>query len=279
MSTREGVLAQQRRWANEHQKIADERGYLRSYGANLWRPLSAVAMRCYGGGSGGELRPGRSRPAKMSALHSSSALVANVFDYWSERDAAPLLEALGAGAADETPQFEVTFPTGLEGNPPNLDVAVRLRTGDTLAIESKFCEWMTPKSSSKPPFKDKYFSPIANLWWRAGLPHCQQLADDMQSGALQFMHLDAPQLLKHALGLGTNLKQRFALWYLWYDWPSRESEKHRRELELFAARVGGELRFRALTYLELFHALRQRCRGDHSSYAEYLQDRYFRNPV
>lgn len=271
------MLADQRRWAIEQQITFDERGYLQSYHANLWRPLSAVAVRCYDRGSGSELRPGKARRAKMSALHSSSALVANVFDYWSERDAAPLLEALGVGAAEEAPCFEAQFPTGLEGNPPNLDVAVRLRSGETLAIESKFCEWLAPKSSSKPPFKDKYFSPTADLWERAGLPHCQQLANDMQFKPERFRHLDAPQLLKHALGLATNLKQQFALWYLWYDWPSRESEKHGREVEVFAARVGRELRFRALTYQELFRGLRQRCRGEHTAYAGYLQGRYFRD--
>src|SRR5690349_3745831 len=140
MSTRDALLANQRRWAIEQTLTIDERGYLSSYGANLWRPLSATAMRCYDRGSGSELRPGTSHPAKMSALHSSSALVANVFDYWSERDAAPLLEALGGGAADESLRFEAQFPTGLDGIPPNLDIVVRLRSGDTLAIESKFCE-------------------------------------------------------------------------------------------------------------------------------------------
>lgn len=275
MSTRDALLASQRRWANANRLTVDERGYLPSYGANLWRPLSATALGCYHCGSGSELRAGKSRPAKMSALHSSSALVANVFDYWCGRDAAPLYEVLGLGVAEEHPRFEAQFPTGLDGNPPNLDVAVRLRSGITLAIESKFCEWLTPKSAAKLPFKEKYFSPVPNLWARAGLPHSQRLAGAIQAKAEQFRHLDAPQLLKHALGLGTNLKDQFVLWYLWYDWPSPESEKHRAEIERFASQTGGELRFRAFTYQEFFRALTQRCGGEHADYLEYLRGRYF----
>src|SRR5688572_10042444 len=101
-----------------------KRAYLPSYRTNLWRPLSATAMGCYDRGSGSELKPGKSRRAKMSALHSSSALVANVFDYWCERDATPLLAALDVGEAENPFRFEAQFPTGLEGNPPNLDVAI-----------------------------------------------------------------------------------------------------------------------------------------------------------
>lgn len=277
MAMRDELLANQRRWAEANELTTDPRGYLPSYSANLWRPLSTVAMRCYDRGSGSELRPGRTRQAKMCALHSSSALVANVFDYWSERDARPLFQALGADEPDESIQFEVQFPTGLAGEPPNLDIAVRLRSGTTLAIESKFCEWLTPKSGSKPPFKDKYFAPVADRWSRACLPNCQQLANEMQARTERFAHLDAPQLLKHALGLGTTLKGQFALWYLWYDSCSPEADRHRHEIDRFAARVGDELRFRALTYQELFEALSQRCGAESSAYLAYLRGRYFQN--
>jgi hypothetical protein len=213
----------------------------------------------------------------MSALHSSSALVANVFDYWCERDAEPLLDALGAGEAEKPLRFEAQFPTGLDGKPPNLDIAIHLRSGLTLGIESKFCEWLKPKSSSRPPFKEKYFSPVPEIWSRANLPHCQHLANEIQRRAQRFAHLDVPQLLKHALGLATKLRDQFALWYLWYDWPSPESEKHHAEIERFTSEVSAELRFRALTYQELFRRMGPRCDGDHAAYAAYLRSRYFEN--
>jgi hypothetical protein len=213
----------------------------------------------------------------MSALHSSSALAVNVFDYWCERDSRPMSEALGVEPAIEPPRFEAQFPTGLEGNPPNLDIAVRLKSGVTLAIESKFCEWIAPKSASKAPFKDKYFSPVTDLWRRVGLPECQGLATDIHTKTLRFLHLDAPQLLKHALGLATSLKDKFSLFYLYYDWPSPESGIHLTEIGRFASRVGHELRFRAMTYQQLFARLSERCSSSDADYSAYLRARYFAN--
>lgn len=151
-STKEELLTRQRAWATNAGMAVDTRGYLPSYTANLRKPLSLAAKASFDIGSGSELRDGKTRPAKMRALHSSSALVVNVFDYWCERDTSPLMEALEVGAATEPPHFEAQFPTGLQGVPPNLDVAICLRSGITLAIESKFCEWLTPKSLAKPSF-------------------------------------------------------------------------------------------------------------------------------
>ena len=75
----------------------------------------------------------------MRALHSSSALAANLFDYWTERDKSPLLAALGVDAKGETSlDFEARFPTGLGGTPPHLDVAMRRSTGSVVAVEAKF---------------------------------------------------------------------------------------------------------------------------------------------
>jgi hypothetical protein len=189
-----------------------------------------------------------------------------------------LLKALDLGATNEPPQFEAQFPTGLEGNPPNLDVTIRLVTGSTFAIESKYCEWLTPKPASKPPFKAKYFSPLSDLWRRAGLPQCQTLAEDVQGKAERFVYLDVPQLLKHALGLATNLQKRFSLCYLCYDWPSRESEAHHSEVVRFSARVGRELNFRAITYQTLFRRLSEVCDQGDAQYIRYLRTRYFTDP-
>ena len=75
----------------------------------------------------------------MRALHSSSALAANLFDYWTERDKSPLLAALGVDAKGETSlDFEARFPTGLGGTPPHFDMAMRRSTGFVVAVEAKF---------------------------------------------------------------------------------------------------------------------------------------------
>lgn len=277
MSTRDTLLEHQLRWAEAANIAVDARGYVGSVDANLWRPLSRTAMRSFELGSGSELKDTKARPAKMRALHSSSALAVNVFDYWCERNATPLLSALDVGPAIEPPRFEAQYPTGLKGNPPNLDIAIRLKSGVTLAVESKFCEWLTPKPPAKRPFKEKYFAPIPDLWARVGLPCCQSLANDIRDQIERFLYLDAPQLLKHALGLATQLGNQFSLCYLYYDWPSAESEVHRTEVARFVSRVGTELRFRTTTYQMLFRRLMTCGVPIDPGYTEYLQNRYFKD--
>jgi hypothetical protein len=273
--TRNALLSVQRRWAAANNIAADARGYVSTYVENLQQPLSAVALDCLTRGSGSELRDGKRRPAKIRALHSSAALAVNVFDYWGDRDCAPLMQALGAGPAKDRPRFEVQYPTGLEGEPPNLDVVIELSSGMTLAIESKFCEWVTPRPLAKAPFKDKYFFPDPGLWSRYGLPECQKLAREMHCNVERFQHLDAPQLLKHALGLAKTLGTHFCLWYLYYDWPCPEADGHSKDIARFEARVGDELKFHPLTYQELFARLREGCGEGDAEYLKYLYKRYF----
>jgi hypothetical protein len=105
------------------------------------------------------------------------------------------------------------------------------------------------------------------------LPHCQVLAEDIRRKREHFSYLDAPQLLKHALGLATQLGLRFDLLYLYFDWPGSESVKHQAEVARFSERVGTDLRFKSLTYQDLFlrleigerfrgaNALRCKCRA------------------
>src|SRR5260370_7370636 len=78
----------------------------------------------------------------MRAHHTSSELALNVLDYWTSRDPAPLGGALELGSEVLALRFEAQFPTGLDGNPPNLDLAVVLANGTTVGVESKFTEWL-----------------------------------------------------------------------------------------------------------------------------------------
>jgi len=122
MSPAQAVRQAQRAWVQAQGISLDPRGYVRNLESNLRKPLSAHAWSGFSGGSGSELA------SHMRAPHSSSALVANVFDNWTERDKAPLLSALGVEGDGPAVQldFEAQFPTGLGGTPPNLDVAIRL---------------------------------------------------------------------------------------------------------------------------------------------------------
>jgi hypothetical protein len=277
MSSKTKLLEQQRMWATSVGANIDTRGYLSSVAENLYQPLSARAFRDFSQGSGSELTDTLSRPAKMKALHSSAALAVNVFDYWTDRNTDPIFAALELDPSAESIAFEAQFPTGLEGKPPNLDLGIRYRNGLVIGVESKFSEWLTPKAPGKAPFKPKYFPESTELWSSRGLAACQTLAREMHEGTARFRYLDAPQLLKHALGLATQHPGSFELYYVYFDWPGPESTVHRSEIEGFESLVRRDFRFHVSTYQELFARLVRATGTEHASYIRYLHERYFPN--
>jgi hypothetical protein len=274
MRPKQQLLNQQRLWARGRGLALDTKGYLESVDANLLQPLTEKTKRSFENGSGSELQDTPSRPAKMKALHSSSALAVNVFDYWVGKDTSALMSALGLGSGQVTITFEEQFPTGLKGSPPNLDVALESSNGHIVGVESKFSEWLTPKSRSKGPFKSKYFQGSIGLWESKGLSKTQKLAEAINCREEVFRYLDAPQLLKHVLGMATRLGSQFSLYYIYFDQQGPESDVHRREIERFDSLVGEEVRFKARSYQELFSTLRV-LGFDDEYYMTYLRDRYF----
>ena len=288
LSPRKDLERQQRRWADSAGIDYDARGFVHDFDANLRVPLAAATRAAFARGT--ELAPRKSQPARFGALYSSAALVANVFDHWSARDAAPLVAARRLGAERVRLAFEEPLATGVEGDPPLSDVVLRCESGRVVAIESKFGEWLVRRTSNRLDLKPKYFAGGRAIWREAGLPRCQQLADDLRAGRERFKHLHVAQLLKHALGLAREIRfgegvagdageasarTTHELRYLYYEWPSGPADTHRGELERFAERVGVEIRFSALTYQDLYRALEADARVDRA-YLEYLRARYFR---
>jgi restriction endonuclease-like protein len=282
LSPRKDLERQQRRWADSAGIDYDARGFVRDPDANLRVPLVASTRAAFVCGT--ELTPRKNEPARFSALHSSAALVANVFDHWSARDAAPLGAALGVGGERLRLAFEEPLATGVEGDPPLSDVVLRCESGRVIAIESKFGEWLVRRSSNRLDLKPKYFSGGRAIWEAAGLPRCQRLAEDLRAGRERFKHLHVAQLLKHALGLerASHDLEHVAgdvereLRYLYYEWPRGPAEAHRAELARFAEIVGAEIRFSVSTYQGLYRALDADPRVDRA-YLEYLGARYFRD--
>jgi len=263
------VIEQQTRWARS-KGFEPKNAYLMSLADNLRQQLSTGALTDFERGSGGELRQRGIRPPKMHALRSSAALSVNVFDYWRSRDPAPLQYAFKLRDRITRVSFEEHFPTGLKGNPPNVDVLLTLEGNRYVAIESKFTEWLTPRERILQP---KYFPSDEDLWTLQKLPNCQALAIGCQELA-PFKFLDVPQLLKHALGLARKKVGTHELYYIYFDWKCPEGEMHRAELARFASLVGEEIRFRALTYQELFKRLAHTVRPDDAGYVNYLTARY-----
>ncbi len=290
MNAEQEIKDAQKEWAGSNGITFDSRGYVCDLRDNLWRPLTNHALEGFRRGSGSELAQ------KMRALHSSSALVANFFDYWTDRDKAPLLSALGIGAGgaaslDFEKQFDTPFSERGQGNPPNLDFAIEWDSHFNTAAESKFTEWTrkrTKPTVNSKNFAEKYFGHSPGLWDQNRLPHCQEFAEEvragLQRGEYLFRFLDVEQLLKHALGLATQCgKGNFSLYYLYYDWQGesqearKRSKAHKREIKRFADRVGEKIRFKALTYQEVYKRLRasEPADSEHADYLNYLCERYF----
>jgi hypothetical protein len=268
-------LRAQRRWADAHGVRYDARGCVRDLADNLRSPLTGTALDEMQRGS--ELTPGTTRPARLYSLGSSAALVLNVFGHWRDRDTTSLMKALGVaehGAAQV--RFEEPLPTGLPGDAPLADVMLERPDGGCVAIESKYAEWLVRRPRHKSVFKDKYFPTGAGdgVWTTAGLPRCQALAEDLQSGRERLKFYHAAQLLKHALGLAKSGRPASVLVYLYYDWPMREAVTHRNEIDRVAARLVPEIDLRVLTYQAFFRSLRDAPDLD-AAYVHYLAQRYF----
>lgn len=275
MSKKSEILRIQRVWATSVGLESDEKGYLPTYEANLFQSMNPETKSSFDQGSGAELVDTPRYPAKMRALHSSSALAVNFFDSWVANSNGPLLEAFGIqGPGGCRIRFEAQYPTGLPGNPPNLDVTLGLPDGEVIGIESKFTEWLSPKPKSKIPFKEKYFPEGSGVWSLVSLPKCQALAEQMRDGAIAFRYLDVAQLLKHALGLATGVGTHFRLFYTFFDANCPEGEVHRREIQEFALAVGTELKFQAISYQSLLAQFEHSASGS-EAYRQYLKSRYF----
>ena len=132
------------------------------------------------GGDGDELSDKNGRPAKFCAAYSSSALAVNAFGPF--RRFPERLSLLGFSGFNEA-QFECKCPTGLHGNPPNLDFLVR-NEDLVVGIESKFLEPLFTKTAN---FKDSYEALVAeeadSKWNRA--------YQELKSEPGRFLHLDA----------------------------------------------------------------------------------------
>lgn len=273
--TYKSIEAQQRAWADRQGTNHDQDGYTLRLNDNLYCPLSPATLAEFKHGGGDELGNGENR-GKMQALHSSSALVVNVFEYWRQLGKVDTVaRACGAPREMTELRFERTYPIPVRGIPPHLDIEFSSPKLNTVfVIESKFTE--PYHRHTKRSIKEKYFSK-PGLWSR--LPRCEKLAQrirEEEQGKTSFIHLDTPQLLKHILGLTWSKSgpQCFEILYLWYEFPSPEAERHRNEIREFKECVGDEVRFRDLTYQELFENIKQSPLAD-ENYLNYLSKRYF----
>lgn len=233
-------------------------------------------MNEFGAGKGNELTIENGR-CKMQALHSSSALVYNVFEYWRERNISFIATACGASEGMTEIRFERTHAIFRGGTPPHLDIEFCGESMIPLAIESKFTEPFGRKT--KYDISDAYFR-YPEIWKE--LPECRELLKGIYSEKKSgFTYLDAPQLIKHILGLNKRFGSKsYKLLYLWYYVPSEEANTHKKEIARFSQIVRDEVDFQNLTYQELFERIKRypNVSGNYMKYIEYIEyigGRYF----
>jgi len=163
-ATLEHIQKRQRQWADGRGiQYNQANGPVLNLADNLFSALNPATASEFKAADGSELGTAGSA-TKMSSLHSSSALVCNVFDYWRGRELAPLLRACGIQDSLDDLRFEQRFPTGLRGKPPNLDLLLsRNGKSPATAIEGKFTEPFQPRDHGG--FSFSYFR--SKGLWRA----------------------------------------------------------------------------------------------------------------
>ena len=266
------IKARQQAWAQRSGRALDQDGYCACADDNMFQPLSGDARNDFERGGGGALGTPDSR-GKIQAVHSSSALACNWFDYWRDRDFGVLSTAFEVPDPFVTLRLEAHVPTGMRGADANLDVLLTTADGSLFAIESKFTEPYTP-AAAKSVLKSQYFAQNRSRWTEVGLPGCQVVADRLRTGQHDFAVLDVAQLLRHMLALART-GTRWTLCCLWYDMSGTVADTHRADLHTFTEQIGSDAaHFTALTYQELFVRMEQLVGVEHAGYMTYLRERY-----
>jgi len=172
-------------------------------------------------------------------------------------------------------RFEAQFPIHDQFNrAPNLDVVIDYDGKSGLkatAIESKFNE---PYGNWPREGLCEVYLQHEELW--SDLPNLRRLAEELSPENTQFVALDAPQLIKHVLGLKRAYGVKgFRLLYLWYDAPGREVVQHAEEIEEFTEILKSDgVQFQILTYQDVIWNLVKNQRCEHQKVVDYLTERY-----
>jgi hypothetical protein len=283
----EYIIAKQIQWAKNNNKpligSKGERGratYTLDLNQNLFEPLLEENRKQFESGNGQETIGSPESPAKMQALHSSSALGVNVFQYWQKRGLIKEI-ASACGFCDRRSNYSknIVFEDKHRIDtkfviPPNIDVVFHNNDSSPyklFAVECKFSEAYGGRAHGG--LKSKYLDE-KNLW--TDLSALESLAREINPDDKRYTYLHAAQLIKHILGLRACVGSKgFKLLYLWYDVLGNEGAKHRAEVEEFTniAKSDG-INFHAMTYQELITILDRNYRTEHPEYVKYLTERY-----
>jgi len=282
MSAKEQTLKkikdQQKDWADNWAKNqliknfldSKKKNYTSELEYNLYQKLSPDSRKEFEAGGGHEIED---EPAKMKALHSSSALVVNVFEYLRQNNKEKVLaEALGISREGiiKKISYEERF-TVLDKNKANLDLCIEYEEPPFIvAVESKFTE---PYSKTKNEFSLSYFNNKNDSIWN-DLPNLRKEAEKNDE-----TYLHKAQLIKHTIGLmkKTGSKEKFQLIYLYYPIESEENTIHENEIKVFEKIIKQDdgINFKVLTWNKVIMNLKSLLGAGDMEYLDYIKKRYF----
>ena len=287
MNAYEYIVSKQTQWAWNHGILLKgskgsrgRQAYTPELNQNLFEPLDLDVRKRFEQGDGSEISGDLKSPAKMQAVHSSSALSVNTFQYWQRINrVSDISIACGfcrkGTAVSQRIVFEDKYPIDDRFKlSPNIDVVFHNSDSSRFkrfAIECKFSEAYSSHGHSG--LKPKYIG-LTTAW--SDMPKLYEFAKSICPTDKIFKYLHPAQLIKHILGLKAKCgKNGFRLLYLWYDVFGKEGAIHRYEITKFSevARAD-DVYFDSMSYQELILALSKEYRQEHADYIRYLTERY-----
>ena len=284
MDAREYILSKQIQWAYRNNMILvgskgnrGRKAYTNKLDDNLFEPIILETENEFKNADGGELT---GNPCKMQAVHSSSALGVNIFQYWKKINLVPAIAAAcrfcnSGNASSQDINFEVKYPiSGKFPRSPNIDVVINNSSESKFkvyAIECKFSEAYSLRNHSG--ISPKYIK-LLKVW--DDIPNLLKLAKTISRDYKKFTRLHPAQLIKHILGLKEKFgKNKFRLLYLWYDTIGPESGIHHKEIGEFTKITKDDgIYFHAMSYQDLIINLSKNYRNKHKNYINYVTERY-----
>ena len=284
MNAREYILSKQVQWAYRNNIVLigskgnrGRKAYTQKLDDNLFEPLMPEVKSDFEKADGGELS---GNPCKMQAVHSSSALGVNIFQYWKKINQVPAIAAAcrfcnTGNTSSRDINFEVKYSiSGKFPRSPNIDVVINNSSKSRFkifAIECKFSEaYYSRRHSGVSP---KYIG-LDKVW--NNMPNLLKLAKEISPNDNKFTRLHPAQLIKHILGLKEKFgKNKFRLLYLWYDTIGPESAKHHKEINEFTKITKEDgIHFHAMSYQDLIIKLAKNYRDTNRDYIDYISERY-----
>ena len=187
MRAYEYILSKQTQWAlNRGIPLIGSKGrrgrpaYTPELDQNLFEPLEPTVRECFVQGDGNEIIGCIDSPSKMQAVHSSSALSVNIFQYWQKINQASVIAAASGfcrkgSNASQRIVFEDKYPIDIKFQfSPNIDVVFWNSESSRFkrfAVECKFSEAYGSQGHSG--LKPEYMS-LGTVW--EDTPNARDLA-------------------------------------------------------------------------------------------------------